>query len=217
MNISQRFFSRRQLVYRFTLLVVFVTLLGGSIVQAASYEKTDGTIVPILNIYGSPHSYSGNNLEPFANLFGADLSFANLIDANLTNAILIDANLDYANLDIANLTNANLTFASLLGANLTVASLLGANLTSANLYGANLTNAILDGATFSAGTTLTDGQTVLQHGYHDDPPGLTDYLLTAGGGGASSASNLTVVPVPEPCTLSLLGIGGLMLIRRNKR
>jgi len=76
-------------MYRFTLLVVFVTLLGGSIVQAASYEKTDGTIVGLLDIYGSPHSYSGNNLEPSAYLANADLHDADLSFANLYNANLI--------------------------------------------------------------------------------------------------------------------------------
>jgi len=174
-------------MYKFTVLVVFVTLLGGSIVQAASYEKTDGTIVgPILDIFGSPHSYSGNNLEPFA-----DLAYANLTNANLYGANLFGANLKYAAL-----YNADLAFADLSGA---------------YLFGAPLTGATLDGATFSAGTTLRDGQTVLQHGYHDDPPGLTDYLLTAGGGGASSASNLTLVPVPEPASVLLLLTGLLLL------
>ena len=79
-------------MYRFTLLVVFVTLLGGSIVQAASYEKRDGTIVgPILDINGSPHSYSGNNVEPSANLASANLASANLLDANLRYAYLSGA------------------------------------------------------------------------------------------------------------------------------
>ena len=51
-------------MYRFALLVVAVTLLTGSIAPAVSYEKWDGTIVdPITDIFGSPHSYSGNNLE----------------------------------------------------------------------------------------------------------------------------------------------------------
>ena len=55
-------------MYRFALLVVAVTLLSGSMARAASYEKTDGAIVdPILDIYGSTHDYSGNNLEPEAN------------------------------------------------------------------------------------------------------------------------------------------------------
>ena len=55
-------------MYRFALLVVAVTLLTSSIAQAASYKKTDGTVVdPIMNTFGNPHGYSGNNLEPEAN------------------------------------------------------------------------------------------------------------------------------------------------------
>ena len=56
-------------MHRFALLVIFVTLLSGSVAQAASYEKTDGAIVdPILDTSGSTHPYSGDNLEPDANL-----------------------------------------------------------------------------------------------------------------------------------------------------
>ena len=98
-------------MYRFALLVIFVTLLSGSVAQAASYQMTNGTIVdPILDVWEDSHSYSGNNLEPYANLYGA-------------------------------------------------------NLYGANLYGANLREAGLSNATFSPGTTLCDGQTVLQHGF----------------------------------------------------
>ena len=160
-------------MYRFTVLVVFVTLLGGSIVQAASYEKIDGTIVgPILDNSGSPHSYSGNNLEPFASLANANLSGAYLSSANLFGA-------DLANADLAN----------------------------ADLSGAYLTFANLTNATFSTGTTLYDGQTVLQHAF--DAAGLTDYLLTSEG--VYSASNLTLVP--EPASVLLL-LTGLLLLGR---
>ena len=71
-------------MYRFSLLVVAVTLLRGSVVHAASYTETDGTVVdPILDTSGIPHSHSGNNLEPGANLENANLEDAFLDDANL--------------------------------------------------------------------------------------------------------------------------------------
>ncbi len=72
-------------MYRFALLVVFVTLLTSSIAQAASYKKTDGTVVdPIMNTFGNPHGYSGNNLEPNANLTDAYLIYANLSSATFS-------------------------------------------------------------------------------------------------------------------------------------
>jgi len=52
-----------------------LTALPASSVSAASYQKTDGTIVdPIMSIsQSSPIGYSGNNLEPDADLANADL------------------------------------------------------------------------------------------------------------------------------------------------
>jgi uncharacterized protein YjbI with pentapeptide repeats len=138
---------------RFTLLVVAVTLLSGSTVQAASYQKTNGTIVdPIVSFDNhNTHSYSGPNLEPHANLIGADLYYAeldyadltgaNLEGANLSNAGLRDAYLTYATLTYADLTNTTLTYAYL-----TYAELGGANLTHANLHAATLTGADLTNA-----------------------------------------------------------------------
>ena len=138
-------------MYRFALLVIFVTLLTSSIAQAASYKKTDETIVdPILHIYGSTHDYSGNNLE---------------LEANLT-----VVNLDYANLYWADLTHAKGTGANLTYANLYRADLAGATLSSAYLTYVTLEYAELDYATFSTGTILRNGQTVKQHGF--DAAGL---------------------------------------------
>ena len=210
------------------LVVVFVTLLGGSIVQAASYEKKNGIIVdPILDIYGSPHSYSGNNLEPNADLFNADLtnadlSYANLTNADLLNAILsnadltnadlTNADLSYANLYFANLYNADLNNANLNNANLYNTDLFNANLDNANLTNADLLNAILSYATFSPGTTLYDGQTVLQHGF--DTAGLQAYL-EASPVNASYAGNLTIVPEPHTLLLASLASMGLTLRRRR--
>ena len=99
---------------RFVLVIIAVTLLSGSVAQAASYLKRDGTIVdPILNTSGISHSYSGNDLEP-----GADPTNANLRGADLTDAFLWLANLTNADLTSAILHSANLTFADLYRADL---------------------------------------------------------------------------------------------------
>ena len=52
-----------------------IAAFAASTVGAASYQKTDGTIVdPIMSIsQSSPIGYSGNNLEPDADLANADL------------------------------------------------------------------------------------------------------------------------------------------------
>jgi len=91
------------------LIAAFAT----STVDAASYQKTDGTIVdPIRLTHGGPHSYSGVNLESGANLTGANLTNANLTGANLTGADLNGADLTHANLvEDADLTGSNLTAA----------------------------------------------------------------------------------------------------------
>ena len=131
-------------MHRFALLVVAVTFLTSSMAQAASYQKTDGTIVdPIIDTGGNPHSYSGNNLEPGANLSSAVLPDANLNFADLTAATLTDADLTFADLIFAGLTNADLTNADLTSADLTSADLRFADLTDADLTNADLTNADL--------------------------------------------------------------------------
>ncbi len=58
-----REFYRGKLMRRITLFL-FAALAVGSI-DAASYQKTDGTIVnPILDVHGNVLLYSGRNLEP---------------------------------------------------------------------------------------------------------------------------------------------------------
>ena len=71
-------------VRRFFLAMVLTGLLTGSVAEAASYQKTDGTIVdPILDRLGIAHYYSGPNFEPGANLWGANLPRADLTGGTL--------------------------------------------------------------------------------------------------------------------------------------
>jgi len=68
-------------------VVFLVTCITSTLTEAASYQKTDGTIVdPIMYTNHSPHSYSGVNLESRADLTSADLSGAGLNDAELSDA-----------------------------------------------------------------------------------------------------------------------------------
>ena len=96
-------------------VVFLVTCSTSARTEAASYQKTDGTIVDPIRYNSSPvvalgnHHYSGNNLEP-----GAELTNASLDNAYLWRADLRGANLTDASLRSADLTNANLSFANLI-------------------------------------------------------------------------------------------------------
>ena len=105
----------------------------------------------------------------------------------------------FADLSWAYLPGASLDWADLSSANLSNAWLHEADLRDANLYSVDLS-----WATFSTGTILYDGQTVLQHGF--DAAGLQAYL-EASPISASHASNLNLVP--EPASVFLL-LGGLL-------
>ena len=120
-----------------------IAAFAASTVDAASYQKTDGTIVdPIMNWYSdSPHSYSGANLEPEADLTDADLTNAPLTEANLTSAILTGVRSGGITGNPSALpTNWQLTGGYLIGpgAYLSTATLTGAILTGADLTDANL-------------------------------------------------------------------------------
>ena len=135
-----------------------LVVLAATSLDAASYQKTNGTIVdPILRNNGTYHSYSGPNLEPgVTNIgpsYGADLSQAMLAYADLNGAHLSNTKLGYANLFNANLADAainsvELNNSDMRGANLTDAYAAGVTLTNANLFGATLTGANLYNSDF---------------------------------------------------------------------
>jgi len=131
-------------------LVVISTLVHGSVALAASYQKTDGTVIdPILDTASSTHPYNGPDLEPDACLdWGEDLSGANLAGADLSDVWMEGTDLSGANLSgghliFANLAESNLSGADLSGADLTDSFLWNTNMESADLTGANLSSAFL--------------------------------------------------------------------------
>ena len=103
------------------------------------------------------------------------------------------------------LTGADLTLAFLPFADLSYADVHNAKLTYADLTGANLAT-----ETFSPGTILKDGQTVLQHGF--DADGLQTHL-EASPISAWNASNLNIVPKPASVFLLLTGLLTLARVR----
>ena len=184
------------LMHKLALILISAISLASSSAFAASYQQTGGTIIdPIESRFGGNHSYSGNNLEPDADLTSADLN-----GAILNGAILNGANLTGANLTVADLNGAILLGADLTGADLTDAFLIGANLSFAEMFNADLSNAILFNATGlgdSFGAALYDAN--------------TDFTGT---GFDPVAAGWTLVPEPGTVLLMGLGLAGLASRRR---
>ena len=81
-------------MHRITLTIIL--LLSATCADAASYRKTDGTIVdPIQSVEGGdlPYSSSRNHLEPWMDLIFADPGYADLTHADLSNADLTSADM----------------------------------------------------------------------------------------------------------------------------
>ena len=184
---------------------------AASTVGAASYQKRDGTIVdPIQSVNGGDLPYTGNNLEPSANLSNASLPFADLTGANMSDTILHGANLSNANLGGADLSGASLWgadvhYADLSGANLTYLDLFNTNLTDSDLSGADLTNAYYLGA--SNGSPYYDAETDFTDAWYDGTGGSILFDPVAAG--------WTLVPEPSTALLLAIGLVGLTGRRRS--
>lgn len=76
------------------IILILLFVFAATAVEAAWYQKSDGTKVdPIMDRSGQVLAYSGNNLEPHALLYKANLTGALLTGALLANAGLGDTNL----------------------------------------------------------------------------------------------------------------------------
>ncbi len=191
-------------------LILLLAIVASTEALAASYQRTDGTIVDPILIHGTsvPHSYEGPDLVEgvdapgaqlssagleFADLDFADLDFANFAGASLRYASLSDAHLSQTNLTDANLTGADLERAQLTLANLANASLFRANIQGADLTGADLTNTDLTGAVYNASTQFPSGFDPSAAGMW-----LQEIIVINNGLAPPNPENILDHPYPDP-------------------
>jgi MYXO-CTERM domain-containing protein len=199
------------------IILTIILLFSTSAASAAWYQKTDGTIWDPIQGYAhgfhqGDHPYSGNNLEPYADLTGATVSYAFLVYADLTGANLTNADLDWAQLRSADLTGVDLTNAYMYATNLDNADLTDANLTNADLTWAGVRNANLSGLDLSnllayVGANWSDAF----YDYRNEP--TWDSGMDAAWRDMFGIHRTT----PEPSAILLALLGLALLPRRRRR
>ncbi|MDC1295279.1 pentapeptide repeat-containing protein [Myxococcota bacterium] len=237
-------------------MVFALTVMSGGVASAASYQRTDGTIVdPILDLDGNVSSYSGPNFGPGQTNFDNGHSLLDLTEVDLSGAIFSNSTnggiVFFNNVILSrarfsqsqgsvgfgggvDATFARFDFADLQGLdfialgevnNFSGASFRGANLNGTqfiyipgtttepvvDLSGADFSDAILTNATL--GADLYIGSPL----YNAN----TDFTGTTTNGGQPFdpvAAGWTLVPIPEPNSAILIGIGlSALAVRRENR
>jgi hypothetical protein len=202
---------------------------GNNLEPLASLEFADLLGADLYNANLTGANLSSANLD-YANLIGASLSFANLSGASMFGPELAGADLSGALmngvvLEVSNAPGANFTGASLvdahLGSNiLTGANFSNANLTSVEFFFSTLTNANLTGANLTNAYNLQSTTTVGGGAFYDINTNFTgtwaDYDKTIPFDPV--AAGWTLVPIPEPNSAILIGIGlSALAVRRENR
>ena len=182
-------------MHRITLTIIL--LFSATAVDAAWYQKTDGTIVdPIQSVSGGDHTYTGGNLEPLA-----VLSYLILTGSDLSGVDLSGAHLTWAYIESSDLSGANLSDSVL-----EMAFFSGSDLSGANLSGSDLQQVVPQVATWTDAFYYTDNE-----------PTWAPHMDAAW---RTSNGILALAPtssVPEPSTLLLALLGLALLPRRRRR